>query len=143
MPTLTNNTETAIELPFWGKKLIQPGESIYCAKYYPDIPAGLDITGHLPAPIETLHHAALPVSLSNLARYQYIEILNSSGSDIECVFNGDTAAEPLIVGDDLSQPIGLNGDIYSLEITGLGVGTVQVNAVKVSGRSEGPIQWQL
>lgn len=142
MPTLTNNTETAVPLPLWGGQSVDPGQSIQVAKYPESIPAGLDLTNHLPSPLVSEHAGALPVALTGLSKYKTLLIHNNSGAVIECVINSD-AGRPFHVMDGQSQPITLNGDVWSLDITGTGGGDVYVVCATKARQNEGATQWQI
>ncbi len=142
MPTLTNNTEAAIPLPLWGGQSVDAGQAIQVAKYPESIPAGLDLTNHLPSPFVAEHAGALPVALTALSKYKTISIANDSGAVIECSFNEEETPSLYLLHGQV-QPISLNGDVWSLAITGDGEGSVYVVCAKKARQNEGATKWQI
>lgn len=88
MPTYTNIAESVHNL---GGMPIQPGQSGVIKKYlYPANP-NFELTAHGPAPWRTLYDGSLPATLTGLAKYGQIVIVNDSGATISVTANEDTS----------------------------------------------------
>ena len=117
-----NDTEAPIT-PIGGKT-VAPGGIVEPRQYFDD-EKGLTVTRHRPAPWVTLFNGTLPAELTGLPKYKKIEITNVSGAVVECVANGDNA-NPFPISDGTSKLLSLANDVYSLDITGAGDGSVYV-----------------
>ena len=126
MPTYQNNSGKRLTAS--GMPTLNPGQAWSTLKYLVSPPVGIDLISHEPfthTP-EQIHSGPLPTDvITGLPEYKYLLINNMTGSPVSCQLN-ENPFKVLVIPTGTFIELELQGDYYSMEITGEGESNLYV-----------------
>lgn len=129
MPTYKNN---GLKIAYIGSVTIRPGETKETAVYADPGYIDLELVSHSPRanyPTRLFANVLPSGAISGLAQYAVLQMYNKTGEDITVTWN-ENAADQQVFPNGWWGEIDLNGDYYSISVSGTGSGNLYLWAYR-------------